>query len=75
VRPVTPVKAKLPGTPWILACDGRYKKYPWGFRCERCGEHQALPKELSVKAYLAWAEFFIAQHKGCKESEKAPVNG
>ena len=54
--------------PWIIACDGSNPKYPWGFKCERCGEHEPLPKQLPIDAYLKWAESFVSRHKGCREA-------
>jgi len=54
-------------TPWILACDGSDKKYPFGFACLRCGETEKLPLHLPLDAYIAWGKSFTKRHQGCKK--------
>ena len=59
---------KTNGHPWILACDGTNKDYPFGFACDRCGARETLKEPLvSLVRYQEQLEAFIAQHWACKE--------
>ncbi len=61
---------KTIGHPWILACDGTNKDYPFGFACTRCGAREALEQpRIGLSKYLERQSAFVAQHRDCDEKE------
>jgi hypothetical protein len=53
---------------WIQATDG-HGEYPFGFRCERCGEMHKITMPLSINEFKERGEAFIELHKNCKEKK------
>lgn len=60
---------------WIVACDGSNPALPFGFKCNRCGQHEPVSQPIPLDVYQYWAERFTERHKGCKPQAEEESNG